>query len=236
LYDYALQLRNFIYILVNTDSRECLVVDACWDIDGIIDYISKQNLKLVGAIVTHYHIDHVGGIPPEPFDKYRVRVDGIAKLVQKTGVRVYAHEAEIDAVIKGNPEMKRSAFTATTDNQIMTLPTSCGQNPEQVEEKLKTGGVNDGRITVIEFIHTPGHTPGSQCLLVNGSRLFAGDVLFIQSHGRTDFPDSSQNLMNDSLRRLGGLGSDVVVYSGHDYGGDCTTVGIEKRCGFLGQV
>ena len=85
-----------------------------------------------------------------------------------------------------------------------------------------------GRLTVT-FIHTPGHTPGSQCFLVDG-RLVSGDTLFIRSCGRTDLPGSDPKEMYYSLtQRLGALPEDTVVLPGHNYGGPSTTIGDEKR-------
>ena len=68
----------------------------------------------------------------------------------------------------------------------------------------------------IELLHTPGHTPGSQCFLVDG-RLVSGDTLFLDGCGRTDFPGSDAGQMYDSLQRLASLPGDVVVYPGHRY-------------------
>jgi glyoxylase-like metal-dependent hydrolase (beta-lactamase superfamily II) len=88
--------------------------------------------------------------------------------------------------------------------------------------------VSVGRL-VLTFIHTPGHTPGSQCFLVDG-RLISGDTLFIRSCGRTDLPGSDPAEMYQSLtRRLGALPDSTVVYPGHNYGGSSTTIGEEKR-------
>jgi hydroxyacylglutathione hydrolase len=85
-----------------------------------------------------------------------------------------------------------------------------------------------GRMAV-QFIHTPGHTPGSQCFLVDG-RLVSGDTLFIRSCGRTDLPGSDPKEMYYSLtQRLGALPDSTVVYPGHNYGGTTTTIGDEKR-------
>src|SRR5262249_53283910 len=81
----------------------------------------------------------------------------------------------------------------------------------------------------LTFIHTPGHTPGSQCFLVDG-RLVSGDTLFIRSCGRTDLPGSDPKQMYYSLtQRLGALPDDTVVFPGHNYGGTATTIGAETR-------
>lgn len=68
----------------------------------------------------------------------------------------------------------------------------------------------------IELVHTPGHTPGSQCFLVDG-KLVAGDTLFLEGCGRTDFPGGDAGQMYESLHRLGSLPGDTIVYPGHRY-------------------
>src|SRR5688500_18031630 len=68
----------------------------------------------------------------------------------------------------------------------------------------------------IQVLHTPGHTPGSQCFLVDGM-LVSGDTLFLEGCGRTDFPGSSPAAMFDSLQKLASLPDDTVVYPGHRY-------------------
>ena len=77
----------------------------------------------------------------------------------------------------------------------------------------------------ISVIRTPGHTPGSVCLLI-GDAMFSGDTLFADSCGRTDFPGGSDAAMRASLRRLAGLSTDYRVYPGH---GMDTTLAEEKR-------
>jgi len=85
-----------------------------------------------------------------------------------------------------------------------------------------------GRLT-ITFIHTPGHTPGSQCFLVDG-RLISGDTLFIGACGRTDLPGGDPTEMHRSLtQRLARLPDDTVLLPGHNYGGPESTIGDEKR-------
>ena len=85
-----------------------------------------------------------------------------------------------------------------------------------------------GRLT-ITFIHTPGHTPGSQCFLVDG-RLISGDTLFINACGRTDLPGGDPTEMHRSLtQRLAKLPDDTVLLPGHNYGGAESTIGDEKR-------
>jgi glyoxylase-like metal-dependent hydrolase (beta-lactamase superfamily II) len=82
---------------------------------------------------------------------------------------------------------------------------------------------------VIEVIHTPGHTPGGICLL-NGMNLITGDTLFVGGLGRTDFPGGSQRELMESIRtKLLVLPENTVVWPGHGYGGNHSTIGEEKR-------
>jgi glyoxylase-like metal-dependent hydrolase (beta-lactamase superfamily II) len=76
----------------------------------------------------------------------------------------------------------------------------------------------------VECLHTPGHTPGSQCFLVDGN-IFTGDTLFVDGCGRVDLPGSSPKEMLVSLKRLAGLDAAITVWPGHDYGGPSSTIG-----------
>ncbi|KAI8800123.1 beta-lactamase-like protein [Cladochytrium replicatum] len=221
IFTYASQFRNFIYAIGNRHTREVCLIDPCWDIDGILKLVKEESLTLVGIIVTHYHVDHVGGIPPPPFDQYRLRVDGLAKLLKKIPhIPVYINPNDISEVVKANPEIDVSRFSPTEDGQELLL--GAGER-----------GESEGKPTFFKFMHTPGHTPGSQCVLMNGERLFTGDTLFIGNCGRCDFPDSSIDEMVASLTRLAQLPDDVIVFPGHNYGGEWTSIEREKVTGML---
>ena len=87
----------------------------------------------------------------------------------------------------------------------------------------------------ITLVHTPGHTPGSQCFLVDG-RLVAGDTLFLDGCGRTDLPGSDASAMMESLRMLSTVPDDVILYPGHRYSlASSATMGSVKQSNFVFQ-
>ena len=85
-------------------------------------------------------------------------------------------------------------------------------------ERLDDGQVIELGNTIVKVLHTPGHTPGSQCFRVKNA-LVSGDTLFIQGCGRVDLPGSDPDEMFNSLHKLAALPDDTVLYPGHDYGG-----------------
>jgi len=188
-------MQNFVYLIGDRETRDCIVVDPAWEIDAIVDTVARDDMQLRGALVTHTHQDHVGG------HLFGYDIPGVEDLLARTAVKVYVHKAEREFLkVLGSDLVKVDGGD--------TLPV--------------------GRFTVT-FIHTPGHTPGSQCFLVDG-RLVSGDTLFIRSCGRTDLPGSDPGEMYYSLtQRLGALPDDTVVLPGHNYGGTDTTIGAEKR-------
>jgi glyoxylase-like metal-dependent hydrolase (beta-lactamase superfamily II) len=223
----AIPLRNLIYCIVNKVSREAIIVDACWDIQGILLYAKEHNFKIVAAFITHHHTDHCGGKPQAPFDKYPIRVEGIQTLVDAIPfLKVFVHQEDLDTILKSNPELDPSKITGIQDGFSFELPI-----------KFDDIWVTDQNLKKTNFraIHTPGHTKGSTCLLMNEKTVFTGDTLFHQSCGRVDFPDSCKHGMFASLKRLlKTLNDDVVVFPGHNYGDFVTCIGNERVNGVLG--
>jgi glyoxylase-like metal-dependent hydrolase (beta-lactamase superfamily II) len=131
-------------------------------------------------------------------------IPGVVELLEQVDVPVYVHTVELHIL----QQVPASSKVGTENNQTITL-----------------GG--DVQITLI---HTPGHTPGSQCFLVQ-NRLVAGDTLFIGSCGRVDLPNSSPEDMYDSLtNKLMQLADDTVLYPGHNYARKPTsTIGEERQ-------
>ncbi|MBM3220019.1 MAG: MBL fold metallo-hydrolase [Candidatus Rokubacteria bacterium] len=192
-------MQNFVYLVGDPVARQCVVVDPAWEIDTIVDTAAADDMTIVGALVTHTHQDHVGG----SLASWGMpgRIPGVEELLGRVRAKVYVHNAEREFLQGFGSDLVK------VDNHD-TLPV--------------------GRLTV-RFLHTPGHTPGSQCFLVD-DRLISGDTLFIGSCGRTDLPGSDPSEMYYSLtQRLAALPDDTVLLPGHNYGGDASTIGREKR-------
>jgi hydroxyacylglutathione hydrolase len=188
-------MQNFVYLIGDTATRECVVVDPAWEIDAILEEIQSDDMRLTGMLVTHTHQDHVGG------HLFGHDIPGIAQVLERSPAKVYVHKAEREFLPGLGSDLVK------VDNH----------------DTLEVGRL---RLT---FLHTPGHTPGSQCFLVDG-RLISGDTLFIGSCGRTDLPGSDPSEMYYSLtQRLGALPDDTVLFPGHNYGGAASTIGDEKR-------
>jgi len=101
------------------------------------------------------------------------------------------------------------------------------------EKPLNLHKAQDGALLTacgleIKVIHTPGHTPGSVCYLTPEA-VFTGDTLFIGECGRVDLPGSSAEALYGSLRRLAGLAQETLMYPGHSYNGDASTMGAQKE-------
>lgn len=179
-------MQNFTYLIGDPVSREALVVDAAWDIPAIVQVAEREGYSITKALVTHYHQDHLGG----DFSGYHI--PGAAELLEQVKAKVYIHKAEA-------PFLSRLAGLSASD--IV---------------QVNSGDTTNVGSLQITFIHTPGHTPGSQCFLIE-NRLVAGDTLFINSCGRVDLPGSSPEDLYYSLQKLANLPDDTVLYPGHNY-------------------
>ncbi|KAL1921890.1 uncharacterized protein VTP21DRAFT_10532 [Calcarisporiella thermophila] len=217
IFEYAEMMRNLIYIVADIESRECVVIDACWDVEGIMKWIQQMDLKVVACAATHYHFDHVGGTPPPPYDSIPVKVSGLAVLLKKFPyIKAFIHPEDIPYVHASNPSIPAHRLVPTC-------------TPTTTELRL-------GRTTTLRFMHAPGHTPGSQVIFVNETRMISGDVLLGGICGRTDLPGGSKEQMAHTLKKvLGDLDDKIVVLPGHDYGYDWSTIGIEREKGCIGE-
>lgn len=185
------------YVLGSEKDKTAIIIDAGGDSDDILKILRKHTLTLKYLINTHAHFDHVGGIK---------------QLQDMTGAQFLLHEDEIPLLRSLNEQT--NAFGLPK----ISMP--------QVDRPLKDGDkIVLGNETVV-VIHTPGHSPGSICLLMENI-VFTGDTLFAGSIGRTDlYGGSYDNIIHSIKTRLFALDERVMAYPGH---GPCTTIGHEKQ-------
>jgi hydroxyacylglutathione hydrolase len=179
-------MQNFVYVVGSRTTREVVLVDPAWEIDALSAHLDENGYQLKGALVTHYHPDHIGG----GFGSRKIA--GLAELLARHPVKIYAHKHEADGVRK---------VTGISDSDLVKVESG---------DKLDVGEIE------IEFLHTPGHTPGSQCFRIRNT-LVSGDTLFIQGCGRVDLPGSDPEQMFHSLRKLASLPDDTLLLPGHHY-------------------
>src|SRR5688500_400330 len=182
----ARQMVNFVYLVGDRQTGEAVVIDPAYDVDGLLDVLAADDMRLTGALATHYHPDHIGG-SMAGFD-----IAGIEDLLAKAPVPIHVQADEVPWITR---------VTQVSESDLV---------PHVSGDTVLAGEIP------IELIHTPGHTPGSQCFFVDG-RLVSGDTLFLEGCGRTDFPGSDPAAMYRSLTRLASLPADTVVYPGHRY-------------------
>lgn len=182
----AAQMRNFAYLIGDRETGDTVVVDPAYAADDLVDILESDGQKLSGVLVTHHHPDHVGG------SMMGFELKGLAELLERRQVPVHVNTREAEWV---------SRITGIAKSDLTT---------HEHGDKVAVGDIE------IELLHTPGHTPGSQCFLLDG-RLVAGDTLFLEGCGRTDFPGGDVDEMFRSLQQLAQLSGDPTVYPGHWY-------------------
>ena len=182
----ATQMRNFAYLIGDRQTGDCLVVDPAYAAGDLLDALEADGMHLSGVLVTHHHPDHVGG------SMMGFELKGLAELLERASVPVHVNSQEALFV---------SRVTGISMGDL---------TQHQHGDKVSAGDIE------IELLHTPGHTPGSQCFLLD-DRLVAGDTLFLEGCGRTDFPGGDSDEMFRSLQKLARLAGDPTVFPGHWY-------------------
>ena len=183
----ARQMVNFVYLIGDRESGEAVVIDPAYGIKDLLGILDEDGMTLTGALATHYHPDHVGG------DMAGFSIAGVAELLRLRPVPIHVQADEAEWV-------KR--VTGADDSDLVTHA---------------SGDVVQAGAIPIELIHTPGHTPGSQCFLVD-NRLVAGDTLFLEGCGRTDLPGGDPRALYESLtQKLAKVPDDATLYPGHLY-------------------
>jgi glyoxylase-like metal-dependent hydrolase (beta-lactamase superfamily II) len=200
---FAAQMVNFAYVIGDRRSGECVLVDPAWSVDELVDLVEADQMRVTGVLATHYHADHIGG------SIMGHDIEGLGRLLERVDCPVHVQADEVPWVERSSG-VGASHLVAHDPGDVVTV-----------------GGIE------ITLVHTPGHTPGSQCFLVDG-RLVAGDTLFLDGCGRTDLPGSDPAAMAASLRLLAGIPDEVVLFPGHRYSiASCATMGAVKQSNFV---
>jgi hydroxyacylglutathione hydrolase len=192
-------------IFGDESTREGLVIDPGDDVSEILSVAARHHLKINTIVITHAHIDHIGGAQ---------------KLKEATGALVYMNandlplydHLDLQAAWVGMPTPERTEI----DNQV------------REGDRIRSGA------TDFLVLDTPGHTPGSISLWIPAeNKLIAGDTLFRDSIGRTDLPGGDPRRILESIRdKYFQLPDEAVVIPGH---GEATTIGREKRFNYFLQ-
>lgn len=184
------------YLIYSKQDGEGLIVDPGDVSKELWHMVEKLKFKIKYIVNTHGHIDHTGGN-----DWYR----------EKTGAPLLVHELDRD-------------FYANPDLNLSTYSKPCVL--KQADRMLQDGDMIRIGKEELKVLHTPGHTPGSICLL-SKTILFSGDTLFAGSIGRTDFPlGSYEELMNSLKTKIMTLQGNLAVYPGH---GPSSHLDLERR-------
>lgn len=181
------------------ESREAIVIDPGDEIDQILAILARHRLKVKAIVITHAHIDHIGGA---------------AKLKAATGAPVY---------MNANDRELYDALDVQAGWLGMATPERTAIDSEARDSDTLILGP-----AVFHVFHTPGHTQGSISLWIPAeNKLIAGDTLFRDSIGRTDLPGGDGRQILRSIHdKLLPLPEDAVVIAGH---GASTTIGREKQ-------
>ena len=188
---------------------ECVLVDAPPDPQSILDRIAHHGLRLVALLNTHGHVDHVGGV-------------GTVIRAQDHEVPVHIHDDDRHMLL--DPVGTSGMFGQYLEEMGLDI------RPPELVEGMDDGQSVSGAGMTFTCLHTPGHTKGSTCFLleIEGERpiLFSGDHLFAGSIGRTDMPGGSyEELMASMAEKILPMSDDTAVLPGH---GPTTTVGRER--------
>ena len=189
------------------ETREAAVIDPGGDLDRILDAVAQHGLTLKAIWLTHAHIDHAGGT---------------GELAQRLGLPIIGPHPGDQFWIDGLPQQSAT----------FRFPPALAFTPTQWLADGDTVRIGHCELAVR---HCPGHTPGHVVFhSAQAKRAFVGDVLFVRSIGRTDFPGGNHEELLASIReRLWPMGDDTVFIPGHGPEG---TFGQERRSNpFVGE-
>ncbi len=186
-------------VIGDETTLEAMVIDPCDQIDDILARVRKHNLQVKQIVITHAHIDHVGGA---------------MKLRAATGAPIVLNQNDY-------------ALLKMLDVQAAWIGMR-NPGKVEIDHSLTTGETVSAGSHTAQILHTPGHTEGSICLYFPPEKkLIAGDTLFAGSIGRTDLPGGdTQKIMRSLHTTLMALPDDTIVIPGH---GELTTIGKERE-------
>ena len=200
---------NAWIVAPNGPGGECVLVDAPPDPTAIVERLKHHGLRLVALLSTHGHLDHIGGV-------------GTVARSQEADVPVHIHD--------GDRHMLLDPIGTSGGFGQMLVGSGLDFRPPELLYGLDDGERVKGAGMEFTAVHTPGHTKGSTCFLLemDGTPpiLFSGDHLFAGSIGRTDMPGGSfEELMASMKEKILPLSDETAVLPGH---GPTTTVGRER--------
>jgi glyoxylase-like metal-dependent hydrolase (beta-lactamase superfamily II) len=186
----ARQMVNLVYLIGDKETGEAVAIDPAYGIRELLDIVEADGMKLTGALASHYHPDHVGG----SMGGYTIA--GVRELLTLNPVPIHVQVDEAPGVQRVTDASESDLVQHRSGDVVLV-----------------------GKIP-IELIHTPGHTPGSQCFFVDGM-LVSGDTLFLEGCGRTDLPGGDPAALYESLTtKLAKIPDDTILFPGHMYSQD----------------
>jgi glyoxylase-like metal-dependent hydrolase (beta-lactamase superfamily II) len=198
---YLPQMENFAYLVGDPSSRTCAIIDPAFEPQKILNTALSNEYTITHVINTHGHSDHTSGN---------------AAIIEATSAQLCIHRADAGQV------------TRLMTRAISRILGGKGSPPPNLiledNDIIKVGAVD------LRVLHTPGHTPGSICIYIDG-HVFTGDTLFVGAVGRTDLPGGSMLQLIESIHtKIYSLPPDTIVWPGHDYGeSPSSTVANEKQ-------
>jgi glyoxylase-like metal-dependent hydrolase (beta-lactamase superfamily II) len=191
----------FCYLIGDEETQEGLFIDPADDAMRLLAEAKSHGLNKIKYIVNTH--SHVD------------HVMGNAEMVKKTGAKIIIHEEDAGALVQVPPYLLEMFGAAASPPANILVKEG---------DTIPVGNVK------LKVIHTPGHSPGGMSLYLDGM-VFTGDTLFVGSVGRTDFPGSSWDVLDASIRKkLYVLPGETVVFPGHNYGSTPTsTIQYERR-------